>query len=133
LGVRVGIVRWPIARSASGWCGPRLRTEVHALSVCTRRALMPWRAKNPSAPDERGDGRGLLVAVDLGVGQAAVVVDHRVTELPPDALAHLGAVVERSPVTLWPGRVKRARCLVSNAELRRGYQEALLAIYEPAR
>jgi hypothetical protein len=41
--------------------------------------------------DERGHRCGLLVAVDLGVGQAAVVVDHRVTELPAHALALLGA------------------------------------------
>src|SRR4051812_10072008 len=56
-----------------------------------RRAVMPFAAKNPSALDERDDGGGLLVAVDLGVGQAAVVVDHRVTELSPDAHALLGA------------------------------------------
>src|SRR4051812_44350256 len=42
------------------------------------------------ALDERDDGRRLLVAMDLGVGQAAVVVDHRVTELPAHALAALG-------------------------------------------
>jgi hypothetical protein len=44
--------------------------------------------------DERGHGRGLLVAVDLGERQAAVVVDHRVTELPAHAGALLGAGAE---------------------------------------
>jgi hypothetical protein len=37
------------------------------------------------ALDERGDGRRFLVWVDLGVGQASVVVDDRVAELPADA------------------------------------------------
>jgi hypothetical protein len=31
--------------------------------------------------NEPGDGRGLFVAVDLGEHEAAVVIDHRVTEL----------------------------------------------------
>ena len=43
------------------------------------------------AGNERGDCRGLLVAVDLGVGQAAVVIDDRVAELPANAGAQLGA------------------------------------------
>ena len=43
------------------------------------------------AGNERGDCRGLLVAVDLGVGQAAVVIDDRVAELPADAGAQFGA------------------------------------------
>jgi len=56
---------------------------------------MPWPAKKAErALGERDDGRGLLVGVDLGVGQAAVVVDHRVTELPahPHALLGAGAI-----------------------------------------
>jgi hypothetical protein len=40
---------------------------------------------------EANDGEGLLVGVQLGVGQAAVIVDRAVGELIADALALLGA------------------------------------------
>jgi hypothetical protein len=43
---------------------------------------------------ERDDGRGLLVGVQFGVGQAAVVVDRGVCELVADAGALLGAGAE---------------------------------------
>jgi hypothetical protein len=39
---------------------------------------------------ERGDGVGALVGVELCVGQARVVIDDRVGELPADSLALLG-------------------------------------------
>jgi hypothetical protein len=46
------------------------------------------------AGNESGDGWGLLVGVDLGVGQTCVVIDYLVAELPADALASLlGAAV----------------------------------------
>ena len=48
------------------------------------------------ALDEGDDGRGALVGVQLGVGQAAVVVDRRVGELLADPARLLGA----GPVTV---------------------------------
>ena len=63
--------------------------------------------------NESGDGWGSLVGVDLGVGQACVVIDDRVAELPADAFAPLLAGAVRSPVTLCPGRENLARRLVS--------------------
>ena len=43
-----------------------------------------------AAFDEGGDGRGLLVWVELRVGQSRVVVDERVHELVSDSLALFG-------------------------------------------
>ena len=83
-----------------------------ALSVISRLAVMPCATNQPErALDEGGDGRGLLVGVQLDVGQAGVVVDDRVSEVVADA--GLGRIqlrlrCERSPVTAWPGRSKRA-------------------------
>jgi hypothetical protein len=41
--------------------------------------------------DERGDGVGALVAVQLAVDQARVVIKDRVAVLPADLGLHLGA------------------------------------------
>ena len=61
--------------------------------------------------DEAGDRRGFLVVVELDVGEPGVVVDDRVREVVADP--RLGRIqlrerCERSPVTRWPGRRKRA-------------------------
>jgi len=63
------------------------------------------------ALDEPGDGRRLLVAVDLGEGQAAVVVDHRVTELPAHAHALLGGGPEAIAGDGVPGRAEARQAL----------------------
>jgi hypothetical protein len=63
------------------------------------------------ALDEGGDGLGLLVGVDLGEGQAGVVIDDRVGELPARPLVLLfgGAVgVARDAM---PGTVKGTQTL----------------------
>jgi hypothetical protein len=49
------------------------------------------REEDERALGEGGDGFGLLVAVQLAVSDAAVVVDDRVHELPADAHALFGA------------------------------------------
>ena len=112
--------------SGSGGVGSRARRAAHAttrlwmwiqaLSVCRRRAVMPCPAKNASARETKaGDGRGLLVWVQLAEHQAGVVIDDRVTELPAPGRARFSArgAVPVPTVTACPGRVNRARRLVS--------------------
>jgi hypothetical protein len=62
-------------------CGP-------ALSVMIRRGCTPREKPVERSSDERGDGVGALVGVQLAVGQAGVVIDDGVGILiaPPGAL-----------------------------------------------
>jgi hypothetical protein len=61
-------------------------------------------------PEHRG---GLLVAMQLGVDQAAVVVDRAVGDLIADPLALLSACPEAVARDRMPGEEKRAKRLVS--------------------
>jgi hypothetical protein len=71
---------------------------------------MWWRASSRPL-DEAGDGCCLLVSVELDEGEPGVVVDDRVRVVVADPCVWTHPVRERrerSPVTRWPGRRKRA-------------------------
>ena len=76
--------------------------------------LDPVAGEDSSArPTKGGHRRGALVGLQLGVGEPGVVVDDRVDDSWPIRMRFSGAVRKRSPVTAWPGRVKRWKRLVS--------------------
>ena len=83
-----------------------------ALSVISRLAVIPCSAKKASARSRKPvTVAARLVVVDLDVGEPGVVVDDRVHVVVADP--RLGRIqsrerCERSPVTAWPGRRKRA-------------------------
>ena len=69
------------------------------------RSTMTPRAAEPGvgAPPERGGGAARLVGEDLGVGEAAVVVDGGVEVGVADALAaSVPVLVAARPWILWP-------------------------------
>jgi hypothetical protein len=61
------------------------------------------------ALEKRGDGGGLLVAVQLAVGQTAVIVDRRVAVLPADLRALLlgGAVAVSGDLVAGTGEARK--------------------------
>ena len=112
---------WACA-AGSGGAGCRARRAARAASGCgcrSRRcrsagaaAVMPWPAKNASARSTKAvTVCGALVGVHLGVGQAAVVVDDRVAELPADARALLGAGAVAIAGDLVPGPAEAREAL----------------------
>lgn len=75
--------------------------------------LDPVGAEEGDRPTREPDhGRGPLVAVQLGAGDTGVVVDHRVGDLVTYAQRLSAPGRKRSPMTAWPGMVKRAERLV---------------------